>query len=90
MRTFQGSPPPFTHTRTPQRERVIVDLAEHYVEMAQELRAEELPAGTQWRGPEAYRDKLVASKEYQWVNYREQKYMLRLQSEADEMSKLVQ
>jgi hypothetical protein len=37
---------------------------------------------------EAYREKLIASKEYQWVNFREQKYLMRLQYEAGEMAKL--
>lgn len=71
-----------------EKERVIVDAAEHYVNLAQHFKAEELPYGTQWREVEAYREKLVASKEYQWVNFREQKYLLRLQSEAEEMAKL--
>jgi hypothetical protein len=50
---------------TTQRDRVITDLAEHYVALGQRLRDEELPYGTQWRAPEAWRDKLVANKEYQ-------------------------
>lgn len=48
-----------------QRDRVITEAAEHYIAIAQAFRREELPIGTQWREIEAYREKLVASKEYQ-------------------------
>ncbi len=37
------------------------------------FKREELPYGTQWREVESYREKQVASKEYQWLNFREQK-----------------
>jgi len=73
-----------------ERERVIMDSAEHYVALANMLRVEQLPVGTGWRAVEAYREKQVASKEYQWVNFREQKYLMRLQTEAEAMSKLTQ
>lgn len=56
---------------------MIQEAAEHYVAMAQQLRAEELPHGTQWRNVEAFREKLVAGKEYQWINFREQKWVVR-------------
>ncbi len=65
-----------------------MDSAEHYIELADLIKSEQLPYGTQWRDVESYREKLVATKEYQWVNYREQKYLLRLQSEAEELAKL--
>jgi hypothetical protein len=48
-----------------QRDRVITDAAEHYIAIAQAFKREELPIGTQWRQIEAYREKLVNSKEYQ-------------------------
>lgn len=56
-----------------QRDRVISDAAEHYLALAQRLAREELPVGTAWREVEHYREKLVANKEYQWINFREQK-----------------
>lgn len=61
-----------------QKDRVITDAAEHYIAMAEMLKAEQLPHGTQWREVEAYREKLVATQEYQWVNFREQKYLMRV------------
>jgi hypothetical protein len=57
----------------PQRDRVITEAAEHYLSLAARLAREELPIGTSWRDVETYREKLVANKEYQWVNFREQK-----------------
>jgi len=39
------------------------------------FKREELPYGTQWREVESYREKQVASKEYQWLNFREQKWV---------------
>ena len=57
----------------PQRDRVISDAAEHYLSLAQRLQREELPIGTAWRDVESYREKLVANKEYNWINFREQK-----------------
>lgn len=56
-----------------QRERVIVEAAEHYVSLAHKLAREELPIGTAWRAVEAFREKMVANKEYEWINFREQK-----------------
>ncbi len=52
---------------------MISDAAEHYLALAQRLAREELPVGTAWREVEHYREKLVANKEYQWINFREQK-----------------
>lgn len=66
----------------------MVDSVEHYLNLAERFKGEQLPYGTQWREVEAYREKLVAAKEYQWVNFREQKYLLKLQSEAEQMAKL--
>lgn len=84
-----GNPIKFLRKLTAyEKERVIQESAEHYIELADHLKSEQLPYGTQWRDVEAYREKLVATKEYQWVNFREQKYLLRLQSEAEELAKL--
>ena len=52
---------------------MISDAAEHYLALAQRLQREELPNGTAWRDVESYREKLVANKEYSWINFREQK-----------------
>ena len=68
--------------------KVIQDSAEHHLEVAEMFRREELPYGTQWRDVEAYREKQVAAGEYQWVNYREQKLLMRLQDEAEQVAKL--
>ena len=68
--TSCNPPSPFPHL---QRDRVIVEAAEHYLALAQRLQREELPVGTAWRDVEAYREKLVANKEYTWINFREQK-----------------
>lgn len=73
-----------------QRERVIQEAAEFYRGLAENFKREELPYGTAWREVEAYRAKLVASKQYEWINFREQKYLMRLQHEAEAMSKLTQ
>uniref|UniRef100_A0A7S0R823 Gamma carbonic anhydrase n=1 Tax=Chlamydomonas leiostraca TaxID=1034604 RepID=A0A7S0R823_9CHLO len=86
-----GNPVKFIRKLTGhEKDRVITDAAEHYINMAQMFRSEELPHGTQWREVEAYREKLVASQEYQWVNFREQKYLMRVQAEAEAMAKLTQ
>ena len=53
--------------------KVIIESAEHYIGLADMFKREELPYGTQWREVESYREKQVASKEYQWLNFREQK-----------------
>eukprot|EP00983_Pelagomonas_calceolata_P036066 1128216-Pelagomonas_calceolata.AAC.1 len=53
--------------------KVITDSAEHYIALADMFKREELPYGTQWREVESYREKQVASNEYQWLNFREQK-----------------
>jgi hypothetical protein len=71
-----------------EKDRVISDVALHYLTLAAKLHAEELPYGTAWREVEAHREKLVASKEYEWVNFREQKYIMRIQHEATELDKL--
>ena len=55
-----------------QRERVLVEVAEHYTGLAEKLRHEDLPYGTSWRDVEAYRARLVQEQQYQWVNFREQ------------------
>jgi hypothetical protein len=73
-----------------QRDRVIEDPVEHYNNLAVMLRQEQLDSGNAWRDVEAYRAKMVASGEYEWVNFREQKYLMRLQHEAEAMAKLVQ
>jgi hypothetical protein len=57
----------------PLQVKVITDSAEHYIGLADIFKREELPFGTQWREVESYREKQVASKEYQWLNFREQK-----------------
>ena len=51
----------------------MVEAAEHYLALAHRLQREELPYGTAWRDVESYREKLVANKEYSWINFREQK-----------------
>ena len=56
-----------------QKDRVVVEAAEHYLALAHRLQREELPYGTAWRDVESYREKLVANKEYSWINFREQK-----------------
>ena len=56
-----------------QRDRVVVEAVEHYLSLAHRIQREELPNGTAWRDVEAYREKLVANKEYSWINFREQK-----------------
>jgi len=56
-----------------QKDRVVVEAAEHYLSLAHRLQREELPYGTAWRDVESYREKLVATKEYEWINFREQK-----------------
>lgn len=86
-----GNPVKFIRKLTGnEKDRVITDAAEHYIAMAEMLKAEQLPHGTQWREVEAYREKLVATQEYQWVNFREQKYLMRVQAEAEALSKLTQ
>lgn len=87
---WAGNPAKFVRKLTGQeRDRVIVESAEHYLTLAKRLHHEELPNGTAWRDVEAYREKLVATKEYEWVNFREQKYLMRLQHEAAAMDKLM-
>ncbi|KAJ9504929.1 hypothetical protein QJQ45_028909 [Haematococcus lacustris] len=84
-----GNPIKFIRKLTEyERERIIPDAAEHYVAIGKRLKGEELPFGTQWRGIEAYREKLVAEKEYEWIDFRHQKYLMRLHHEAETMSKL--
>jgi hypothetical protein len=61
-----------------QRDRVIEDTVEHYNNLAQMLRQEHLDSGNAWREVEAYRAKQVESGEYEWINFREQKYLMRL------------
>lgn len=73
-----------------QRDRVIEDTVEHYTNLATMLRQEQQETGGAWREVEAYRAKQVASGEYDWVNFREQKYLMRLQHEAEAVAKLVQ
>ena len=86
-----GNPARFIRKLTEhERERVTMEAAEYYYDMADAFRREELPYGTAWRDVEAFRTKLVNSKDYQWVNFREQKYLMRLQHEAELMSKLTQ
>lgn len=86
-----GNPARFIRKLTGQeRDRIIVEAAEHYLTLATKLKMEELPNGTAWRDVEAYREKLVANKEYEWINFREQKYLMRLQQEAEDLQKLVQ
>lgn len=87
---WAGNPARFVRKLTGnERDRVISDAAEHYLALAQRLAREELPVGTAWREVEHYREKLVANKEYQWINFREQKYLMRLQNEAAAMDKIM-
>ncbi|GAX77257.1 hypothetical protein CEUSTIGMA_g4703.t1 [Chlamydomonas eustigma] len=85
-----GNPARFIRKLTDhERDRVISEAAQHYLNLAERLKEEELPNGTAWRDVEAYREKLVANKEYTWINFREQKYLMRLQNEAAAMDKLM-
>mmetsp|Transcript_8919 Transcript_8919/g.19023 ORF Transcript_8919/g.19023 Transcript_8919/m.19023 type:complete len:282 (-) Transcript_8919:609-1454(-) len=87
---WAGNPAKFVRKLTDhERERVIQEVAEHHLGLASNFRKEELPYGTAWRDVELYRAKLVASKDYQWVNFREQKYLMRLQHEAEAMDKIM-
>lgn len=86
-----GNPAKFIRKLTEnERERVIQEASEHYTQMATMLRHEVMPYGTAWRDIEAYRARLVSDKQYQWVNFRQQKYLMRLQQEAEDLQKLVQ
>lgn len=85
-----GNPARFIRKLTAhERDRVISDAATHNLAIAAKLSREQLPIGTGWRDVESHREKLVANKEYQWVNFREQKYLMRLQNEAAQMDKLM-
>lgn len=75
---------------TPQRDRVLDDVATHYYNLATMFRREQYEHGTAWRDVEAWRQKLVDQGEYQWINFREQKYLMRLQHEAEALEKLTQ
>ncbi|KAG1670113.1 hypothetical protein FOA52_013689 [Chlamydomonas sp. UWO 241] len=87
---WAGNPARFVRKLTAhERDRVIPEAAVHYLAVAQRLMREELPQGTGWRDVEAYREKLVLNKEYEWVNFREQKYLMRLQHEAALLDKIM-
>ena len=67
---------------------MLDDVATHYHNLAAMFRREAFEHGTAWRDVEAWREKLVGQNEYQWINFREQKYMMRLAHEAAELEKL--
>lgn len=84
-----GNPAKFIRKLTAhERDRVIDDVATHYYNLATDLRKEVMDYGTAWRDVEAWRQKLVDEHEYQWINFREQKYLMRLQHEAEALDKL--
>ncbi|EFJ52549.1 hypothetical protein VOLCADRAFT_72782 [Volvox carteri f. nagariensis] len=84
-----GNPVKFIRKLTAhERDRVLDDVANHYHNLAAMFRREQLDHGTAWRDVEAWRQKLVDHGEYQWINFREQKYLMRLQHEAEAMEKL--
>mmetsp|Transcript_21041 Transcript_21041/g.58462 ORF Transcript_21041/g.58462 Transcript_21041/m.58462 type:complete len:291 (+) Transcript_21041:158-1030(+) len=85
-----GNPARFIRKLTGNESKVITDSAEHYIALADMFKREELPYGTQWREVESYREKQVASNEYQWLNFREQKYLMRLHEEAEQLARLSQ
>ncbi|MEW5305150.1 MAG: hypothetical protein WDW38_002040 [Sanguina aurantia] len=84
-----GNPARFIRRLTDnERTRVIEESAIHHYNMAYAWKKEEMPYATAWRDVEAYRAKLIKGKEYQWINFREQKYLMRLQHEAEEMERV--
>lgn len=84
-----GAPAKFIRKLTAnERDRIIDEVATHHYNLASMFRREEFEFGTAWRDVEAHRQKMVDNKEYQWVNFREQKYLMRLQHEAELMEKL--
>ncbi|KXZ46756.1 hypothetical protein GPECTOR_41g721 [Gonium pectorale] len=84
-----GNPARFIRKLTAhERDRVLDDVANHYHNLASMFRREAFEHGTAWRDVEAWRQKLVDQGEYQWINFREQKYLMRLQHEAEALEKL--
>ncbi|PNH06211.1 hypothetical protein TSOC_007441 [Tetrabaena socialis] len=64
------------------------EVSTHYFNLAAMFRREAAETGNAWRDVEAWRQKLVDQGEYQWINFREQKYLMRLQHEAEALEKL--
>ncbi|KAG2443097.1 hypothetical protein HYH02_009511 [Chlamydomonas schloesseri] len=84
-----GSPAKFIRKLTDhERDRVLDDVSTHYYNLAAMFRREALEPGSAWRDVEAWRQKLVDQGEYEWINFREQKYLMRLQHEAEALEKL--
>lgn len=87
---WAGNPAKFVRKLTDGERSKIEETVQHYTNMATILRQETFDSGNAWRSVEAYRAKLVQNGDYEWVNFREQKYMMRLAYEAESMAKLVQ